>query len=65
MSMEKGCSGSPFSNVLRFHNSFLNISNIADIFIEVQKIISWKARESELICLHGQYRPCVYSRLVQ
>ena len=50
---EKGCSGSPFSHVLSFHNSFLYISNITDIFTVVQKIISWKAGESELICLYG------------
>ena len=50
---EKGCSGSPFSYVLRFHNSFLYISNFTDIFIVVQKIISWKAGETEVICLHG------------
>ena len=49
----KGCFGSPFSHVLGFHNSFLYISNFTDIFIAVQKIISWKAGKSELICLHG------------
>ena len=53
---EKGCSGSPFSYVLRFHNSFLYISNFTDIFIAVQKIISWKTGRSELICLHGSLR---------
>lgn len=53
---EKGCSGSPFSHVLSFHNSFLYISNFTDIFIVVQKIISWKAGKSELICLHGGLR---------
>ena len=53
---EKGCFGSPFSHVLSFHNSFLYISNITDIFIMVQKIISWKAGKSELICLHGGCR---------
>ena len=53
---EKGCSGSPFSYVLRFHNLFLYISNFIDIFIVVQKIISWKAGETELICLHGGLR---------
>ena len=47
------CFGSSFSDVLGFHNSFLYISNFKDIFIAVQKIISWKAGESELICLHG------------
>lgn len=41
------------STLLRFHNSFLYISNITDIFIVVQKIISWKVGKSELICLHG------------
>ena len=50
---EKGCSGSPFSYVLRFHNLFLYISNFIDIFTVVQKIISWKAGETEVICLHG------------
>ena len=50
---KKGCFGSLFSHVLRFHNSFLCISNFTDIFIAVQKIISWKAGETELICLHG------------
>ena len=49
----KGCFSSPFSHVLGFHNSFLYISNFTDIFIAVQKIISWKA---ELICLHGGLR---------
>ncbi len=53
---EKGCSGSPFSYVLRFHNLFLYISNFIDIFIVVQKIISWKAGETEVICLHGGLR---------
>ena len=48
--------GSPFSHVLSFHNSSLYISNFTDIFIAVQKIISWKAGESELICLHGGLR---------
>ena len=52
----KGCFGSLFSHVLRFHNSFLYISNFTDIFIVVQKIISWKAGKSELICLHGGLR---------
>lgn len=53
---EKGCSGSPFSYVLRFHNLFLYISNFIDIFTVVQKIISWKAGETEVICLHsGSY----------
>ncbi len=47
---------SPFSHVLSFHNSFLCISNFTDIFIVVQKIISWKAGKSELICLHGGLR---------
>ena len=55
---KKGCFGSPFSHVLRFHNSFLCISNFTDIFITVQKIISWKAGESEVICLHGGLRLC-------
>ena len=50
------CFGSPFSHVLNFHNSFLYISNFTDIFIAVQKIISWKAGKSELICLHGGLR---------
>ena len=50
------CFGSPSSYVLRFHNSFLYISNFTDIFIVVQKIISWKAGKSELICLHGGLR---------
>lgn len=50
---KKDCFGSLFSHVLRFHNSFLYISNFTDIFIVVQKIISWKAGETELICLHG------------
>ena len=54
--MKKGCFGSPFSHVLSFHDSFLYISNFTDIFIVVQKIISWKAGESELICLHGGLR---------
>ena len=49
----KGCFGSLFSHVLSFHNSFLYILNFTDIFIVVQKIISWKAGETELICLHG------------
>ena len=52
----KGCFSSPFSHVLGFHNSFLYISNFTDIFIAVQKIISWKAGKSELICLHGGLR---------
>ena len=52
----EGCFGSPFSHVLSFHNLFLYISNITDIFIMVQKIISWKAGETELICLHGGLR---------
>ena len=52
----EGCFGSPFSHVLSFHNLFLYISNITDIFIMVQKIISWKAGESEVICLHGGLR---------
>ena len=38
-----------------FHNSFLYISNLSHIFIVVQKIISWKTGELELICLHGGY----------
>ena len=42
----KGCFGSLFSHVLRFHNSFLYISNFTDIFIVVQKIISWKVGKS-------------------
>ena len=50
-----GCFGSPSSYVLRFHNSFLYISIFTDIFIVVQKIISWKA---ELICLCGSLRLC-------
>ena len=55
----EGCFGSPFSHVLSFHNLFLYISNITDIFIMVQKIISWKAGESvEVICLHGGLRLC-------
>ena len=53
---EKACFSSPFSHVLGFHNSFLYISNFTDIFIAVQKIISWKAGESEVICLHGGLR---------
>ena len=53
---EKSCFGSPFSHVLSFHDSFLYMSNFIDIFILVQKIISWKAGESELICLHGGLR---------
>ena len=52
----EGCFGSPFSHVLSFHNSFLYISNFTDIFIAVQKIISWKAGKTELICLHGGLR---------
>ena len=28
----ENCFGSPFSHVLRFHNSFLYISNITDIY---------------------------------
>ena len=43
---EKGCSGSPFSYVLRFHNLFLYISNFIDIFIVVQKIISCRLSEN-------------------
>ena len=58
----KGCFGSLFSHVLRFHNSFLYISNFTDIFIAVQKIISWKAGESEVICLHGGLRLCHIGR---
>ncbi len=58
MEKRKGLFGSPFSHVLSFHNSFLYISNFIDIFILVQKIISWKAGESELICLHGGLRLC-------
>ena len=50
---EKGCLGSPFSYVISCRKSFLYISNFTDIFIVVQKIISWKAGETELICLHG------------
>ena len=50
---KKDCFGSLFSYVLIFHNSFLYISIFTDIFIVVQKIISWKAGETELICLHG------------
>ena len=50
---EKGCFGSPFSHVLRHHNLFFYILNFTDIFIVVQKIISWKAGKSKLICLHG------------
>ena len=49
----KGCFGSPFFHVLGFHNSFLYISNFKDIFIAVQKIITWKVGKSEVICLHG------------
>ncbi len=55
---EKGCSGSPFSYVLRFHNLFLYISNFIDIFTVVQKIISWKAGETEVICCNA----ALYSR---
>ena len=58
MEKRKGLFGSPFSHVLGFHNSFLCISNFVDIFIVVQKIISWKAGKSELICLHGGLRLC-------
>ncbi len=54
---EKGCLA-VFFHVLGFHNSFLCISNFVDIFIVVQKIISWKAGKSELICLHGGLRLC-------
>ncbi len=56
MEKRKGLFGSPFSHVLSFHDSFLYISNFIDIFILVQKIISWKAGETELICLHGGSR---------
>ena len=52
---EKGCLA-VFFHVLGFHNSFLCISNFVDIFIVVQKIISWKAGKSELICLHDGLR---------
>ena len=55
------CFGSSFSDVLGFHNSFLYILNFTDIFIVVQKIISWKAGESELICLHGGSRLCRFA----
>ena len=58
MEKRKGLFGSPFSHVLSFHDSFLYISNFIDIFILVQKIISWKAGETELICLHGGLRLC-------
>ena len=50
---EKGCFGSPYYHVLKFHNSFRYISNFTDIFIVVQKIISWKVGKAEFICLHG------------
>ena len=53
---EKGCFGSPYYHVLKFHNSFRYISNFTDIFIAVQKIISWKVGKVELICLHGGLR---------
>ena len=56
MEKRKGLFGSPFSHVLSFHDSFLYISNFIDIFILVQKIISWKAGETELICLHDGLR---------
>ena len=56
---EKGCSGSPFSHILSFHNSLFYLSNFTDIFIIVQKIISWKAGKSELICLHSDLRFCI------
>ena len=56
MEKRKGLFGSPFSHVLSFHDSFLCISNFIDIFILVQKIISWKAGETELICLHDGLR---------
>ena len=56
MEKRKGLFGSPFSHVLSFHDSFLYISNLIDIFILVQKIISWKAGETELICLHDGLR---------
>ena len=42
---EKGCLA-VFFHVLGFHNSFLCISNFVDIFIVVQKIISWKVGKS-------------------
>ena len=54
--MRKGLFRQSFFYILRFHNSFLYISNFTDIFIAVQKIISWKAGKSELICLHGSLR---------
>ena len=59
---EKGCLAVLFSHVLSFHDSFLYISNFIDIFILVQKIISWKAGETELICLHGGLRLCHIGR---
>ena len=62
MEKRKGLFGSPFSHVLSFHDSFLYISNFIDIFILVQKIISWKAGETELICLHGGLRLCHIGR---
>ena len=65
MKKRKGLFGSPFSHVLSFHNSFLYISNFTDIFIVVQKIISWKAGESELICLHGGLRLCHIGRMAK
>lgn len=52
----EGCFGSLFYHVLRFHNLFLCISKFTDIFIAVQKIISWKSGEPEVICLHGGLR---------
>ena len=58
---EKGCLA-VFFHVLGVHNSFLCISNFVDIFIVVQKIISWKAGKSELICLHGGLRLCHIGR---
>ena len=52
---EKGCFGSPFSHVLRFHNSFLYISNFMDILIksENKKIFEKTEKSARTIRLES------------